>query len=388
VKTFRRGRGARYGLRVSQATRSQLALEPDRFELVHASHEPARSTRDGLAEDVRHGLGAPSGARSIPPKHFYDAAGSALFDRICELPEYYLTRVEHRLLQEHASAIVAATGATELVELGSGMARKTGALLEAMARVDPSPAYVSFDISQDALEQAAPLLLEAVPSLRMRAVVGDFTQDLGILAAPSSPPREPRPRHRSARAASHPGARGSRPRRLFAFLGSTLGNMDEIEAPALLRSIADAMSEGDSFLLGVDLAKDEAVLHAAYNDSAGVTAAFNKNVLAVVNRELGADFDLDAWDHDARFDALRSRIEMYLVARRAQVVHVADLGLSVEIEAGERILTEISRKFTRASIESTLAQGGLQLDRWISDGAFALVLARRARGTRYSSAAM
>ena len=366
---------------MSQAIRSQPP-EPTRFELVHASREPARSTRDALAEDVRRGLGAPAGTlRSIPPKHFYDAAGSALFDRICELPEYYLTRVEHRLLQENADAIILATGATELVELGSGMARKTGALLDAMARVDPSPAYVSFDISQDALEQAAPLLLEAVPSLRMRAVVGDFTQDLGFFTAPAPHGRSQGARHRSAHA-------GPRRRRLFAFLGSTLGNMDETEAPALLRSIAGAMSEGDSFLLGVDLAKDAAVLHAAYNDSAGVTAAFDKNVLAVVNRELGGDFDLAAWEHDARFDAARSRIEMYLVARRAQTVHVTDLGMTVEFEAGERILTEISRKFTRPSLEATLAQGGLVLERWISDGAFALVLARRARGSRYSSAAM
>jgi L-histidine N-alpha-methyltransferase len=370
---------------VSQAIRSQ-PLEPARFELVHASREPARSTRDALAEDVRRGLGAPAGTlRSIPPKHFYDAAGSALFDRICELPEYYLTRVEHRLLQENAEAIVLATGATELVELGSGMARKTGALLDAMARVDPSPAYVSFDISRDALEQAAPLLLEAVPSLRIRAVVGDFTQDLAFLAAPLPHGRSQGAAHGARHRSAHAGARR---RRLFAFLGSTLGNMDETEAPALLRSIAGAMSEGDSFLLGVDLAKDEAVLHAAYNDSAGVTAAFNKNVLAVLNRELGGDFDLDAWEHDARFDAARSRIEMYLVARRAQVVHVADLGMTVEFEAGERILTEISRKFTRANLEATLTEGGLALERWISDGAFALVLARRARGSRYSSAAM
>ncbi len=357
-------------------------LEPGRFELVHAARQAGFSgERAGstLADDVRRGLTEPP--RSIPPKHFYDAVGSALFDRICELPEYYLTRVEYRLIQQHADAIMKATGATELVELGSGMARKTGALLEAMARGTPSPAYVSFDISQDALEQAAPLLLDAVPSVRMRAIVGDFTQDLGVLHGDASP----RGRHRGGGAASNAHAAPARPRRLFAFLGSTLGNLDEDEAPALLTSIASAMRDSDAFLLGVDLAKDERVLHAAYNDSAGVTAAFNKNVLAVLNRELRATFPLDAWEHDARFDRGRSRIEMYLVARRAHAVRIGALDLRLEIAAGERILTEISRKFTRDVLEATLRAGGMTLDAWYSDGAFALVLARRRRDGRFSS---
>jgi L-histidine N-alpha-methyltransferase len=325
---------------------------------VHAPRSEARST---LADDARAGLAARP--RSIPPKHFYDAAGSALFDAICLLPEYYLTRAERALLEKHASAIVQRAGASELVELGSGMARKTEVLLSAMQRAAASPTYVPFDISRDALERAAPLLLARMPGLRVQAVVGDFTQDMGALARRST-------RQRGAA------------RRIFALLGSTIGNLDEREAPALLRSVANVMDEGDSFLLGLDLVKDERALHAAYNDAAGVTARFNKNVLSVMNRELGATFALDAWEHDARYDTERARIEMRLVAREAHAVHLAAVGMRVEFDARETILTEISRKFTRSTAETMLREGGMTLDAWLSDGAFALAFAKR-----YSSAA-
>jgi L-histidine N-alpha-methyltransferase len=297
--------------------------------------------------------------RSIPPKHFYDDVGSALFDRICELPEYYLTRAEHRLLERHASEIVVAAGTSEaLIELGSGMARKTGLLLDAMLERVPSPLYVALDISPEALDASARALLENRLTLRVRAVVGDFQYDLG----------------RAAKAAAHMAGP-----RLFAFLGSTIGNLDEHEAPALMRAIAREMRPEDAFLLGTDLVKDVHVLHAAYNDRAGVTARFNKNMLTVLNREMGANFDPDQWDHEASYNTRHARIEMHLRAKSSNMVTIEELGLAVRFAEGERILTEISRKFTRRSVEEMLEAGGLRLVRWFSgdDGAFALALAKR-----------
>ncbi len=326
-------------------------VDAARFDLI----APPDFKVSTLLEDARRGLqGRP---RSIPPKHFYDAAGSALFDEICGLPEYYLTRAEGALLEVSARDIAARSSASELVELGSGMARKTGLLLRAMSMTAPSLVYVPFDISATALEASAEALLTVHPSLFVRAVVGDFPADLGRLS------RVPR-------------AAGAK--RLFAFLGSTMGNLDEAEAPALVRAVARQMQPGDHFLLGVDLVKSDAVLHAAYNDARGVTAAFNKNVLAVMNRELGADFDLSKWDHVAHYRRDAARIEMHLVSREAQRVSVARLELALDFVAGERILTEISRKFTRPSVESTLGGGGMKLEAWYTDEAatFGLALAR------------
>ena len=323
----------------------------DRLTIVRPRHG-AKST---LADDVRRGMA--SVPRTIPPKHFYDAIGSALFDQICELPEYYLTRAERGLLERVADEIIEHARPTELVELGSGMARKTGLLIAAMARRCAAPSYVPLDIAEEALEASARALLRAHKALRVRAVVADFTRDIGHIELPSD------------RATS----------RLFAFLGSTVGNLDEVEAPALIRSVAQRMSPRDSFLLGVDLVKDRHVLERAYDDSLGVTARFNKNVLAVVDRALRADFDLDAWDHEALFVAERSRIEMHLRAKSPQVVHFEALDLRVEFEKDERILTEISRKFTRESTRTTLAGGGMRLAHWFEtdDRAFALALATR-----------
>ena len=332
-------------------------LVDDRLEIVHPKEGAARST---LVEDVRRGLGRRP--RTLPPKHFYDAEGSLLFDRICELPEYYLTRAERALLERHADAIVTAAGPaapiTELVELGSGMARKTGLLLAALARRTNAPSYVPLDISSSALESSARAMLDLLPSLSVRGIVGDFQRDLSRVSA-STP--------------------GAPPRRLFAFLGSTIGNLDETEAPALVAAIAREMTPRDSFLLGVDLVKDRAVLHAAYDDAQGVTAAFNRNVLAVVNRALDADFDLTAWEHEARWVEKRARIEMHLRTRKPVTAHVRALDLRVDFDAGETIHTEISRKFTRETIERTLREGGMRLHQfWDDDGEFALALARRA----------
>ena len=312
--------------------------------------------RARMAREVRAGL--TSTPRSIPPKYFYDERGSKLFDAICELPEYYLTRAERELLVAHADAIVGDTGATALVELGSGMARKTRLLVRALCARRPSPLYVPFDIARTALDASARALQAECPTLRVHGIVGDFGSDLPLLARELPPADGPR---------------------LFAFLGSTIGNLDEDEAPALVRGVAAAMTEPDALLLGFDLVKDERVLHDAYNDARGVTAEFNRNVLRVVSRELDGDFDEHAFDHLAFYDAGRQRIEMHLVARLAQRITLRALDLSFDVAAGERIMTEISRKFTRATVEDTLARGGLRLERWIVDaaGAFALAVARK-----------
>jgi L-histidine N-alpha-methyltransferase len=324
---------------------------PDRFTLVR----PASEVRSTLADDVRAGL--KRRPRSIPPKHFYDATGSALFDAICDLPEYYLTRAERALLERHADAIVGLAGApSTLVELGSGMARKTGLLLSAIARRTKSPTYVPLDISPEAIESSAAAILPHHPTLRVRGIIGDFGVDL----------------HRLGDVIPHGGAR------LFAFLGSTIGNLDEVEAPALVRSIAEHMTPSDAFLLGLDLVKDGEVLHRAYDDAAGVTAKFNLNLLAVVNRELGADFDLGRWTHEARWAAERARIEMHLRSVGAQRVTVRALDLAVDFDSGETLLTEISRKFTRKTAEKTLREGGMKLERFFDDdGVFGLALARK-----------
>ena len=246
------------------------------------------------------GVGLSTRPRSIPPKYFYDAAGSRLFDAICELPEYYLTRSERALLEQYADRIVGRTGARSLVELGSGMARKTGPLARALC--DRHPARRStfpFDIAPEAIDASARSLLAEHPTLRVCGVVGDFARDFGRLAAHVSTLEGPR---------------------LFAFLGSTIGNFDDRAAPALLRSIAQMMTDGDRFLLGIDLVKDARILHAAYNDAQGVTAAFNKNVLRVLARELDGDIDDRSFEHLAFYDEALQRIEMHLVSMRPQTM--------------------------------------------------------------------
>jgi L-histidine Nalpha-methyltransferase len=329
-------------------------VEPNtRFELVHGRRTP--HVRSAMAREVRAGLS--SVPRFISPKYFYDAVGSRLFDAICELPEYYVTRAERALLERHADAIVGRSGARSLVEIGSGMARKTGLLARALCARHPSPIYVPFDIAPEAIAASARALLAAHPTLRVRGVVGDFVRDCARLAINAPLIDGPR---------------------LFAFLGSTLGNLDERAAPALLGSVASIMTASDRFLLGVDLVKDPRILHAAYNDAKGVTAAFNKNVLRVLARELDGDVDEASFEHLAFYDDARQRIEMHLVSARPQAITLRGADLRVDFATGERILTEISRKFTRATTERTLAQGGMQLLEWIPDdgGMFALCVAR------------
>jgi L-histidine Nalpha-methyltransferase len=299
-----------------------------------------------LRADARAGLTATP--KSLPPKWFYDAQGSALFEKITELPEYYPTRAERSILTAVAPQIAELSQARVLVELGSGSSEKTRLLLSALRAAGSLRAYVPVDVSESALVLAADALAVEYPGLAVHAVVSDFEKYLGI---------EP---------AADAGAAQAGPR-LVAFLGSTIGNMVPAERAAFLRRVRASVGPGDSFLLGTDLVKDVGVLVAAYDDSAGVTAAFNKNVLAVLNAELGADFDLDAFEHVAVWNAASEWIEMRLRSTTAQRARVRDLDLDVRFAAGEEMRTEVSAKFRRAGVEAELAAAGLAMRAWWTD---------------------
>ena len=307
-----------------------------------------------LANDVLDGLTRPF--KELPPKHFYDARGSELFDRICELPEYYPTRTEKSILQIQAGEIIEATGAGELVELGSGSAEKARVLLDAMADAHTLHRYVPFDVSETVVRDAAEQLIDEYDGLLVHGVIGDFQRHLGHVPDADGVPR------------------------LVALLGGTIGNFPPGTRRGLLRQVSSLLGPEDRFLLGTDLVKDPAMIEAAYDDSAGVTAEFNRNVLHVLNRELGADFVPDAFEHIAFFDRRHEWIEMRLRARRPCSVLISELGLRVEFAAGEELRTEISAKFTRERLEADYRAAGLVLDRWFTDEdeLFALSLARRA----------
>ncbi|MER8232862.1 L-histidine N(alpha)-methyltransferase [Streptomyces sp. NPDC094049] len=300
-----------------------------------------------LRADVLHGLTRTP--KELPPKWFYDARGSALFEEITRLPEYYPTRAEREILKARAPEVAAVTGARTLVELGSGSSEKTRFLIDAL--LPGLDSYVPVDVSESALTGAAEALLAERPGLRVHALVADFTRGLGL-----------------------PGTPGPR---LVAFLGGTIGNLLPGERATFLRSVRAMLAPGDALLLGTDLVKDEATLVAAYDDPAGVTAAFNKNVLSVIDRELAADFDPEAFDHVAVWDREREWIEMRLRARRALTVKIPELDLVVPFAAGEEMRTEVSAKFRQAGVRTELAAAGLDLDRWWTDsgGRFALSLA-------------
>ena len=321
---------------------------------------PADYRAASLRADALAGLTATP--KSLPPKWFYDAQGSALFEKITELPEYYPTRAERAILRAVAPEIAALTGAATLVELGSGSSEKTRLLLSALRDAGTLRGYVPVDVSESALAAAGDALTAEYPGLAVHAVVADFEKYLGV---PSDPGK-----------GTAAGDDNAGPR-LVAFLGSTIGNMVPAERAVFLRRVRAQLRPGDAFLLGTDLVKDPAVLVAAYDDSAGVTAAFNKNVLAVLNAELGADFDLDAFDHVALWDAEREWIEMRLRAASAQTVLVAGLGLTVEFAAGEEMRTEVSAKFREAGVRTELAAAGLAVRSWWTDpgGQFGLSLA-------------
>jgi L-histidine Nalpha-methyltransferase len=294
------------------------------------------ATDAALRADVLHGLGHQP--KTLPPKWFYDARGSELFDKITELPEYYPTRAEREILLARAGEIAAASRARTLVELGSGSSEKTRFLLDALTDLHT---YVPVDVSESALVQAGQALVEERPAIDVHALIADFTARLAL-------PDTPGPR-------------------LVAFLGGTIGNLLPAERADFLASVHGLLSPGDALLLGTDLVKDEEVLVRAYDDAAGVTAEFNKNVLAVVNRELGADFDPDAFDHVALWDAGNEWIEMRLRSRTAQTVKIPAVDLAVEFTAGEELRTEVSAKFRKEGISAELAAAGLTLTDWWTD---------------------
>ncbi|MGW6737053.1 L-histidine N(alpha)-methyltransferase [Streptomyces sp. NPDC055013] len=298
---------------------------------------PEDATDAALRADVLKGL--TSTPKTLPPKWFYDAQGSELFEKITELPEYYPTRAEREILVARAGEIAAATGARTLVELGSGSSEKTRYLIDALTGLHT---YVPVDVSESALTQAGQALVEERPELDVHALIADFTGGLTL-------PDTPGPR-------------------LVAFLGGTVGNLLPAERAAFLASVRSLLSPGDALLLGTDLVKDERVLVEAYDDAAGVTAAFNKNVLAVIDRELGADFDPAAFDHVAVWDADHEWIEMRLRSRTAQTVKVPALGLAVDFAAGEDMRTEVSAKFRRDGVRAELSDAGLELAHWWTDG--------------------
>ncbi len=306
-----------------------------------------------LANDVLDGLTRPF--KEIPAKHFYDARGSDLFEQICELPEYYPTRAEREILLARADGIVRRTRAGELVELGSGSAEKARILLAAMARAGTLRRYVPLDVSESALEAAAQELVDEFDGLTVHGVIGDFERHLAHVPDADGVPR------------------------IIALLGGTIGNFLPGTRRRLLRQIGRLLGPDDRLLLGTDLVKDPAVIEAAYDDSEGVTAEFNRNVLYVINRELDADFSPEGFDHIAFFDRKHEWVEMRLRSQRPCSVLVGDLGLRVDFAAGEELRTEISAKFTRARVEEDFEAAGLRLDSWYTDAdeLFALSLAAR-----------
>ena len=294
-----------------------------------------------LRRDVRDGL--TQQPKTLPPKWFYDAVGSDLFDQITRLPEYYPTRAEAQILAARAGEIATASGADTLVELGSGTSEKTRALLNALREQGSLRRFIPFDVDPSVLQLAGQAIQQEYPGVEINAVCGDFEEHLGKIPAVG--------------------------RRLVAFLGSTLGNLTPGPRAEFLASVSEMMQPGDTLLLGTDLVKDVDRLVRAYDDNAGVTAQFNRNVLTVVNRELGADFDVPAYQHVARWNADEERIEMWLRSTRPQRVHITALDLDVDFADGEEMLTEVSCKFRRSGVDAELAAAGLERIHWWTDEA-------------------
>jgi L-histidine N-alpha-methyltransferase len=307
-----------------------------------------------LADDALDGLTRPF--KEIQPKHFYDARGGELFDRITELPEYYPTRAERAILETRGAEAVAELGAAEIVELGSGTATKTRLLLHALADAGTLRRYVPIDVTEGLVRSTAEELVDELPGLVVHGIVGDFERHLRHV-----PPPLPGPR-------------------IVAFLGGTIGNFPPGSRRRFLRAMAKLLRPGvDRLLLGTDLVKDVATLEAAYNDSEGVTAEFNRNVLRVLNRELRADFDVDAFEHVAFYDHDREWIEMRLRAQRRMDVRIGALDLDIAFAAREEMRTEISAKFTPERLRGDLAAAGLHPVEVMTDpdDLFALSLSER-----------
>lgn len=307
---------------------------------------------DALRADVRAGL--TSTPKTLPPKYFYDERGSELFDEITRLPEYYLTRAETAILEQRAGEIADLSQCESLVELGSGTSAKTRLLLQAMLAGGTLRQFVPFDVDPTVLAESSSALASEYPGLQVDPFVGDFECDLAAIPAGG--------------------------RRMIAFLGSTIGNLEPPARASFLKQIGAALQPGDTFLLGTDLVKDVSTLLRAYDDAAGVTAEFNRNVLVVLNRELGADFAVDEFEHVAVWDATREWIEMRLRAVREQHVTIRDLRMSISFAAGEELRTEISAKFRQGALEAELAAAGLEtIQFWTGEARdFGLTLARPA----------
>jgi L-histidine Nalpha-methyltransferase len=313
---------------------------------------PEAEERARMAAEVREGLLARP-LPYLPSKFFYDERGSALFDEITRLPEYYLTRTEESILPLAARDAVARLRPRHLIELGSGLGRKVRILLDAMAQAETLASCTLLDVDAAAISESLGRLADERPGLEATGIVGDFLTDLGALD------------------------RG--PSRLVAFLGSTIGNILPADVPGFLRSAAAILAPGGGMLIGLDLVKDRARLEAAYNDRRGVTAEFNLNILSVVNARMGADFDPAAFEHLAFYDSERSWIEMRLRARRACRVRVPAAEIELSLRAGDEIRTEISCKYTRRTLEAMVRGTGLALAEWRTDpkSLFALALLKR-----------
>jgi len=308
-----------------------------------------RRSREQMLRDVADGLS--KSPKQLSPKYFYDERGSELFEEITQLPEYYLTRAERQLLEQRITAIIRSVRPCSLVELGAGSATKTRIILDAMRSNGCAECYVPVDVSRDFLEATAVQLRSDYPDVEILPVVSDITEP--FLLPPVASPT------------------------LVAFLGSTIGNFSRDQAVRMLTHIAREMSPGDKFLLGADLIKDPAVIDRAYNDSRGVTAAFNLNILERLNRELGADFPISEYQHRAFYSSDLHRVEMHLIAGRAHEVTIPEVGV-ISLRKGESIRTELSYKYDRAMLEDILTSSGLALETWMpaDDGAFVLALAR------------
>lgn len=326
----------------TQAGESQV------FQISCTVIEPVHSV-PGLADDVRDGL--LEKPRQLPPKYFYDQRGSRLFEKICQTPEYYPTRTEDNLLRDNSKHIIERTRPAQILELGSGNAQKTRRIFDACEQLDNSCEYVPLDVCENILEVSAAQLKQDYDWLEVMPLVGDYHAGLANL----------------------PDSDGTR---LLLFLGSTIGNFTPDEALKFIEDVKNSMKPGDYFLLGVDRVKNVDVLHAAYNDAQGITAEFNLNVLHVINRELGADFDVTGFEHSAKYNEAKKRIEMHLVANTEQQVHISDLDATLTFKPGDEILTEVSHKYTPDDIEKLMQRCGLSIiEHYESDNQyFSLIL--------------
>lgn len=320
-------------------------------EVVCTTIMPTRSIPD-MVDDVRESL--LELPRSLSPKYFYDERGSELFDQICSTPEYYPTRTENQLLSRYAVDIINKSTPDQILELGSGYAIKTRRLFDACQKTSQDCIYAPLDVCEEVLIESAKKLSEEYDWLGLKPLLGDYHAGLGNL----------------------PATQGSH---LFVFLGSTIGNFEQADAKDFISEVYDAMRYGDHLLIGVDRVKENHVLHAAYNDSQGITAEFNLNVLHVLNRELNANFNTDEFTHSATFNTAKERIEMRLISNTDQHVHIDELGESIQFERGDEILTEISQKYTYTGIEEMLKQANFSITDHYEDEAsyFSLVLASK-----------